>query len=161
MVSKTIKISVAVSVLAVVAIIGTAAFFSFFKTSIKELQKTDKAVVAVSFPARNVSVNAKVADTAVSRAQGLSGTEPLKEDEGMFFVFDNPGRQIFFMKDMKYSLDIFWLDESKKIIFIEREVSPDTYPKTFSSDKPAKYVLEVIAGFAERHGVSLGDMASW
>ena len=47
------------------------------------------------------------------------------------------------------------------IVRIAANVSPDTFPQTFSSMVPVQYVLEVPAGWAERHGVSTGDQLIW
>lgn len=106
-------------------------------------------------------VHARIADTEASRQQGLSGTEPLAEDEAMLFVYDHPTRPGIWMKDMNYSIDIVWLDATKKVIYIEREVSPETYPRIFLPQSDAQYVLELPAGFAYKHGLALGQVASF
>jgi uncharacterized membrane protein (UPF0127 family) len=63
------------------------------------------------------------------------------------------------MKDMKFNIDIVWLDESFTITQIESNVSPDTYPTTtFIPEKDSLYVLEFNAHFVEENGLKVGDI---
>jgi uncharacterized membrane protein (UPF0127 family) len=102
-------------------------------------------------------VSVILATTQAQRAQGLSGTQPLKADEGMLFVFPQDGTYRFWMKDMNYSLDIIWIDADGRIVSIAPSLSPDTYPNSYGPDAPSRYVLEVSAGFAAAHSVKAGD----
>jgi uncharacterized membrane protein (UPF0127 family) len=104
-------------------------------------------------------VDAVVADTPEERVRGLSGTPELGSNEGMFFVFENDGFYRIWMKDMRYAIDILWIEEDGTIIHIEENVTPDTYPKQFTSRIPARYVLEVLAGFVEKHDIRLYEKA--
>jgi len=106
-------------------------------------------------------VSARIANTTDSRIKGLSGTASLSEDEAMLFVFDTSDKWAIWMKDMNYSIDIVWLDDQKKVIDIAKQVSPDTYPQTFAPKTPAKYVLELSAGFTDRHPVTIGTVTSF
>ena len=102
--------------------------------------------------------NFEVADSPSERNQGLSGRQPLKSTEAMIFAFEEPGQSCFWMKDMKFNLDILWFDETKKLIYEKRDVSPTTYPESFCSDTPAKYVVEVTAGVAAKNQIKIGDV---
>lgn len=104
---------------------------------------------------------ARVADDDESRRKGLSGSAPLGEKEGMLFIFDTPSRWGMWMREMKYSLDIVWLDSEKRIVYIAENVSPDTYPKVFLPEKDALYVVELPAGFVDRHNVGLGNVVGF
>ncbi len=106
-------------------------------------------------------VRARVADTDQLRQKGLSGTSGLGDTEGMLFVFAVPGRWGMWMKDMKYSLDMLWIDGDKKIVSKAENVTPDTYPKVFLPDKDALYVLELPAGYISRNNVSLGQVVGF
>ncbi len=107
------------------------------------------------------TIQVEVADTPRERTQGLSGRELLPWGEGMLFVFDEPGTPGFHMKDMHFSIDIIWLDHNRNVVDVTRSISPDTYPKTFSSRKPIQYALEVPAGFSEKHAITTDDAASF
>lgn len=102
-----------------------------------------------------------VSNTPISRAQGLSGTTSLEPDTGMLFVFEEPGLYGFWMKEMNYSIDMLWLDREKKIVHIESNVLPSSYPQIFISKTAAQYVLEVPAGFVSKNLVNIGDFAVW
>ncbi len=101
-------------------------------------------------------VDAWIVDQVQTRAAGLSVFENLDPDQGMLFVFDEPGIYSFWMKDMKFPIDIFWLNENKEVVFIKENAHPDDYPESYTPDQKALYVLETVAGFAEEHNVSLG-----
>ena len=72
-------------------------------------------------------------------------------------MFEKPEKEGFWMKDMKFSIDIIWIDENMSVIHIEKSLSPDTYPKVYYPESPAKYVLEVSAGQADSLGLKIGD----
>lgn len=106
-------------------------------------------------------VHARIADNDDSRRKGLSGTSPLGEKEAMLFIFDTPSRWGMWMREMKYNLDIVWMDGEKRVIYVAKNVSPDTYPKVYLPDDDALYVLELPAGFVEKHGVGLGHVVGF
>jgi len=105
---------------------------------------------------KDIPVSVTLAQTIPEITKGLGGRDGLKENEGMLFVFNQPGLYGFWMKDMKFSIDIVWI-ENNKVVFIKKSVSPDTYPESFSSAQPASMVLELQSGFCDTHGVSVGD----
>ena len=108
-----------------------------------------------------ITLNIEVADTEAKRMKGLSGKEELKENEGILFVFDREGYYGFWMKNMNFPIDIAWLDKSKKIIHIEKNVLPESYPKVFNSLVPSLYVLETKANFFEKSEIKIGDVAEF
>lgn len=98
----------------------------------------------------------EIANTDQARVNGLSKRESLPANSGMLFVFEDTAEQCIWMKDMRFALDIIWTNEAKRIIKIEQNVSPGTYPKNFCSDE-TKYVLEFSSGFAGQYGLKPGD----
>lgn len=109
----------------------------------------------------NKTIVIEVVESQEARTQGLGGRKKLKQDKGMLFVFQNSDRHAIWMKDMNFPLDILWLDDTKQVIHIEEDVAPETYPQTFTSNNPAKYVLEVNSGFVQEHRVKVGDTANF
>ena len=85
--------------------------------------------------------------------------QALAEGEGMWFVFDKPGLHAIWMKDMRFSIDVLWLDDTLRVIHIEERLSPDSYPEVFKPRAPARYVLEVPAGAIEQYSFRTGDLA--
>ncbi len=108
----------------------------------------------------DICYNLERAENNEARLKGLSGREDLPESSGMLFVFDIVESQCMWMKDMKISNDIIWLDEAKKVIKIQENVAPETYPNAFCSDSPAKYVIELNAGQVKRSNLKLGTTLS-
>ena len=105
------------------------------------------------------ALEVEVVDTMASRELGLSGRPKMRDDEGMLFVFDAPGRYGFWMKDMTFPLDIIWINQNGIVVNIERDVTPESYKtkKTFINQSEASYVLEINAGMAKKFGLYLGS----
>ncbi len=99
----------------------------------------------------------KILDTSDEMTRGLSDTEAIAPLAGAIFVFEEEGFHGIWMKDMNYPLDIAWLDQHKRIIHIEKEVLPETYPKVFLPPTKDKYVLEVNAGYFDQKNINIGD----
>lgn len=99
----------------------------------------------------------EVADTNKLLEKGLSGHGPLKDNEGMLFVFKTPDKYGFWMKEMLFPLDIIWVSQDFKIVHIEKSLLPETYPKIFYPTSSALYVLEVSAGEADLLKIKTGD----
>ena len=102
-------------------------------------------------------VKVSVADTPQAREKGLSGRIKLASDEGMLFIFSSDAKYSFWMKDMRFPIDILWISSDEKILDMRQNVSPETYPAVFTPSSPARYVLELSAGYSEAHGVKIGD----
>lgn len=100
----------------------------------------------------------EIQDTDSERNKGLSGRSSLAEGRGMLFVFEGDGIYSFWMKDMLFPIDIIWISSNGNIVDINENVAPDTYPKTFSSQSPARYVLELPANTVKRLRISVGDI---
>lgn len=115
--------------------------------------RNDQRIVAVGGQALTVDL----ATTPAEREQGLSGRKSLAENEGMLFVFPQDGAYKFWMKEMNFPLDIIWLSVDGTVVYIEPGLAPSTYPNSYGPTGPARYVLEVNAGFAAAHGLKVGD----
>jgi uncharacterized membrane protein (UPF0127 family) len=91
----------------------------------------------------------EVADTNQARTQGLSGRKCIGQDEGMLFVFNQPGFYAFWMKDMKFAIDIVWIATDHRVIGLKRDALPSSYPQKYvNQGNPAQYVLEIAANRA-------------
>lgn len=141
-------------ILKILAGIFAAGFVGLFLAQHLNLSPSS-AVVEFS----TVNVAAEVVTAPESRTRGLSGREELGEKAGMLFIFGESDFHHFHMKDMKFPIDIVWLDDDLRVVDITAQLDPDTFPETFTSHRPARYVLEVNAGFAAKHGINRGDKA--
>jgi len=109
----------------------------------------------------NTTVKVELADVEEERMQGLSGRESLAEGNGLLFVFEKEGDYGFWMKDMKFAIDIAWIDKNQKIVHEELGVSPETYPQIFQPFTQNLYVLEVPAGFLTKNNIKIGDFVDF
>jgi uncharacterized membrane protein (UPF0127 family) len=120
--------------------------------------------------ADGTAVSLEVSDTEAERNRGLMFREALAERDGMLFVFDRAGFYPFWMQNCRIALDILWLDETFSVVSIAASVPPCRLPgceppcasNACPSYAPlqgtsARYVVEVAAGFAARHGVTVGQ----
>lgn len=98
----------------------------------------------------------EIAANNASRLQGLSDRDSLEPGHGMLFVFERPAKECFWMKGMRFPIDMIWLNEQREIIKIEQNITPETYPESFCADN-TKFVLEVNSGQAEQAGLALGQ----
>ena len=101
----------------------------------------------------------ELAKTSAQRDLGLMGRRELDRDAGMFFIFENEGIYPFWMKNTFIPLDIIWIDNNKKIVYISPNVQPCkslVCPSLIPSGK-AKYVLEINAGICKEINLKVGD----
>ena len=98
-----------------------------------------------------------VADTPETRQQGLSGKEQLPENRGLLFIFEKADIYGIWMKDMKFAIDILWLDKDFKIVGLKKNALPELYPEIYNPQNPALYVLETNTGFIDEHKLSMGS----
>jgi hypothetical protein len=103
-------------------------------------------------------ISVELASTTAEQNKGLSGRSELLENSGMLFVFDQPGKHSFWMKDMNFPIDMIWVGEDMKVVYIKKNATPETYPEAFTPDTDAKYVLEISAGFSDKNGLKVGDI---
>lgn len=118
-------------------------------------EKSSSMVIkTISVAATTIKV--EIADTELKRKRGLSGRMSLAEGSGMLFVFEESGMWGIWMKDMRFPLDIIWLNTNHKVITIASQVVPDSFPTVFYPSAPAQYVIEVPAGFVKSHSIAEG-----
>jgi len=109
----------------------------------------------------NNSFKIDVARTTEEKIKGLSGKTSLPQNAGMLFVFDKPDIYDFWMRDMKFPLDIVWIYNDKIVTIVDNlqptsETNLMKIPR-FKSVLPADKVLEVNAGIANKYNLKVGD----
>lgn len=98
-----------------------------------------------------------IADDDRERIQGLSGRVSIPNNHGMLFIFDDNSYHGIWMKDMNFALDVIWLNQYSEVIYIEKNLSPETFPEVFGGDVKSRYVLELPSGFVNRNSIKIGD----
>ena len=127
---------------------------------------TDVKLESVEFPQGTIKLDdqilvVKIADNDSLRVRGLMFHDELPFDQGMLFVFDQPGIRPMWMLSMQFPLDIIWFDENLHVTAIEKNVPPClttievvTCRENGVSGNNAKYVLEVTAGFVDKFNIT-------
>lgn len=103
-----------------------------------------------------------VARTDEERGRGLAKFDSIKDNEGMLFIFDVSGKYSFYMKDMKFNIDIIFLNENKEIVNIFKNVKFTNYQnpreyEIYKPDYPSKYVIELKEGQIQKLDIKVGD----
>jgi uncharacterized membrane protein (UPF0127 family) len=96
----------------------------------------------------------EVADTPEEINRGLMYRNKMENNEGMLFIFNVEGQQTFWMKNTMIPLDIIFINEQHRIVHIAKHTIPysrDPIP----SMQPARYVLEVNAGFCDEQKIDV------
>ncbi len=106
-------------------------------------------------------INVLVAADDAARTKGLGGRNTLGAQQGMLFDFGTGGRWNVWMKDMRFAIDIVWLNSDKQVVWVEPMVSPATYPQPFKPFGDARYVLELGSGEAAKNNIDIGDYATF
>lgn len=90
---------------------------------------------------------------------GLSKYKKIEDDKGMVFVFEKPGLYPFWMKDMKFPIDIIYINQNR-IVTIYKNLPKDNltiYSPTQSADK----VLEINANLSDKYSFAVGDSVTF
>jgi len=95
----------------------------------------------------------EIADTDPERARGLMFRDAMDNGAGMLFIHEREEPQAYWMKNTKIPLDILYFDDERKLVAQRRNTPPcsagDACP-SYPSNAPARYVLELNAGEADR-----------
>ncbi len=106
------------------------------------------------------SISIEFAEDDYSRGYGLMFRKFLPFDQGMLFIFPGERYQSFWMKNTAVSLDMIFINENREIINIARDTEPFA-EKSYSSAAPARFVLEVVAGYSDQFGIGPGVKVEW
>ena len=126
---------------------------------------SDSKLESVEFPRGTIKVDevplqVQVADTEPRRVRGLMFQDQLPYDQGMIFVFEQPGLYSLWMLNMQFSIDMIWFDGQGNVVHIEKDVPPcKTAIETMTCQSivpegNAMYILEVTSGFVEQFNIT-------
>lgn len=109
---------------------------------------------------------AELAVTSAEQERGLMQRASLAPDRGMLFLFNQPDYLEFWMYQTLIPLDILWLDQNRRIVFIAANTPPCASANsancpTYGGRQLAQYVLEIGAGRAAQYGLQTGDQLDW
>lgn len=103
------------------------------------------------------SLKTEVTKNSTEFDKGLGGRPCILSDQAMLFPFAKPAVIPMWMKDMKFPIDMVWINTSHRVVALEINVSPKTYPDKFENKAPAQFVLEIKANESRKLGIGLGS----
>lgn len=103
-----------------------------------------------------VQIDIEIADTPERRSRGYMERTDIGPNDGMLFVFGMSREISMWMKNTPTSLDMLFVCGDGTIRTIVRNTVPES-TDIVSSNGAVPFVLEVVAGSAERWGLEPGD----
>lgn len=141
--------------LLIIPIVITALVFALVKFRHPSPASTVKVVI------KNQPFNLEIARTISQKAKGLSNRSSLCPNCGMIFVYTKDQTLPFWMKDTLIPLDMIWVNSQGKVVSIQTATpqtgTPDLQLAIFRNDRPARFVIELNAGNANKIGLKIGD----
>ena len=113
-------------------------------------------VIITNRSGRAVAVQVELARTPAQREQGLMYRRELAPQAGMLFIFPEEGFPVFWMKNTLIPLDLIFISAAPAVAGIVPRAKPESLER-LSVARPAKYVLEVNAGFCDLNHIAVGD----
>ena len=112
----------------------------------------------VIFPDGHV-IRVELAPDPATREQGLMYRDRMPDGNGMLFFFPVTSEYAFWMKNVRMPLDIIWLDESHRVVWIVHEAPPcgGEACVVYQPPRNATFVIEVTGGFARLEGIRIGE----
>ena len=141
----------------IVYILGKAASAVPFPSA--EIASTTQQLIQGTYSITSIkaplgTITVMIASTSEQQSLGLGGRDSLPANEGMLFPFASPGRYGFWMKDMRFSLDMVWIAPDKSVMAVIQDISPATYPEVLYPPGDISYVLELNADSAVKFGIA-------
>lgn len=110
-------------------------------------------------------IRAETMMDAMDMLRGMSFRTSLPPDRGMLYVHGGVGHYSYWMYQTLIPLDMIWLDDSKQVVEIVADAPPCKTEASkcphFGGTQPAKYVLELGGGMAQKYGLKVGDYISF
>lgn len=102
-----------------------------------------------------------LAITAAEKSRGLANRDSLAPNRGMLFVWDHKEIFPFWMKGMRFPIDIIWIDDDTIVDITHNApiVTDLPYP-IYHPQVPVNKVLEINAGLSAQLEIAVGDKIS-
>lgn len=131
------------------------AFCLSISTPASAKESAAAALPTITLKAGGQSVRAEVAASEERREKGLMFREKMGKNEGMLFIFPQPGYHAMWMQYTPLPLAVAFMDERGRIVSIH-EMKPFT-ETTHQAAGPARYALEMNGGWFSANKVKVGD----
>jgi len=167
------------NIIILLAVISLALLTGFFFNYLNK--KELKPVVASSIPnilevkiperkwkIKNIQIGSKnyeiyITESRENQTTGLAAFEEIKENQGMIFEFPEEDYHAFWMKNMKFDIDMIFLDQNNQVIQIFENVQKSSYKsdtdfQTYMPKLKSKFVIEIKSGETKKNGLRTGDV---
>lgn len=114
--------------------------------------------ITLTGPFGTVTFDVELADTPQTRAQGLMFRDDMPAQSGMLFVYEQPRRVAFWMKNTLIPLDMIFLDARGVVRKVHENAIPHD-ETAIPGDGPTLAVLEINGGLASKIGIAPGALA--
>ena len=101
----------------------------------------------------------ELALTGQEQSRGLMHRIEMRDEWGMLFIYPREQNLSFWMKNTLISLDMIFINAAGEVVGVVHQAEPETLDPR-SVGRPARYVLEVNGGLAERYGIDRGAQMS-
>jgi len=101
------------------------------------------------------NINAELASTPQQREIGLMFRNAMPANDGMLFVFEQPGQQCFWMRNTLIPLSVAFIGDDGSVVNID-DMKPQTLDSHCSA-KPVRFVLEMNEGWFAKRGIKAGS----
>lgn len=149
----------------IIAILIVGIFFKYHPTNNATFAKLfpNNALNVASQPKAEIdghTITLLLAKTEAEQHQGLSDKDFLPQDTGMLFLFPHADYYLFWMRHMKFPLDIIYINNNRIVTILENVKNPPyamENPPILRPKDPANKALEVNAGTAKKYNIKVGD----
>jgi len=108
----------------------------------------------------NITFKLYIADNSRDEEIGLSKYSKLDKDMGMIFLFGKSDYYSFWMKNMKFPIDIIFINNNKIVQIFKNTLPPQNSDQPlplYTPSQPANTVLEINAGLSDQYSFKPGD----
>lgn len=140
-------------------IIGIAVLF-IVAVSVWAWQSAVKSPIA---KINNRTFKLYIAKSDRDKQIGLSKYKKIDNTQGMVFSFSKASYYPFWMKEMKFPIDIIFIKDGKIVTIYKNVQIPknNSNPPVYNSAVPADTVLEVNAGISDKYSFKEGDRVNF
>ena len=140
----------------ILMLLSSVAYKEIENVLAQEQKQNQTSLVTVG----GVNLITSLSTTPDAQSKGLAIRDSLNENEGMLFIFETPQKYSFWMKDMKFPIDIIWINQDGKIVHIEKNLPPCIFLlpcPSYTPNDDSLYVLEVVSNFTNKFDINVGD----
>jgi len=145
------------SVLSGMFLLVVCGLFTFCQSDnpVQTEKKPKMKASSKTYTFKTEKLDLELALTAAAQKKGLMYHLPLKANEGMLFVYEEPDRMYYWNPNVSFNIALAYFDETGTISSIHRLLADDK--TSIDSGVVVQYVLEMREGWFAEKGIKVGD----